>query len=174
VFNVSAGYSVTAAGLPASGRADLTGFNVSISADSGKRIGAKLDLGYARAANVLNSGRRMDILSYLVGPVFSVSNKRSLSTYAQLLAGGARVAGPVSNGNGTLITGYVNYPAWGLGGGVEYSVSPAFGFRVSVDYLHTHFYNSAGAVRGQNDLRVVNSFVYYLGAPLRPHRVENE
>jgi hypothetical protein len=174
MFNVSAGYSVTSAGLPASGRAALNGINVSISANSGKRIGAKLDLGYARAPNVLNSGRRMDMLSYLVGPVFSISHRRSLSTYAQLLAGGARVAGPVSKGNGALITGYVHYPAWAFGGGAEYSMSPAFGFRVSVDYLHTHFFNSTGATRGQNDLRVVNSFVYYLGAPLRPHRLVSE
>jgi hypothetical protein len=174
VFNVSAGYSVTSAGLPASGRAALTGFDVSISADSGKGIGAKLDLSYARAANVLNSGRRMDMLSYLVGPVFSISHRRSLSTYAQLLAGGARVSGPVSRGNGALVTGYVHYPAWAFGGGAEYSMSPAFGFRVSIDYLHTHFFNSTGATRGQNDLRVVNSFVYYLGAPLRPHRLVSE
>jgi hypothetical protein len=166
VFNVSAGYSVTGAGLPGSGRAALTGFDVSISADSGKRIGAKFDLGYARAPNVLNSGHRMSIFSYLVGPVVSISNGRSLSTYAEVLAGGARVAGPVSKGNGVLVTGYVHYPAWGFGGGAEYTISPAFGFRVSVDYLHTQFFNSTGAVRGQNDLRVVNSFVYYLGAPI--------
>jgi hypothetical protein len=169
VFNVSAGYSVTSVGLPTSGRAALNGFNLSISADSGRRIGAKLDLGYARAPSVFNSGHRMDMLSYLVGPVFSISNHHSLSTYAELLAGGARVAGPVSSGNGALITGYAHYPAWAFGGGAEYALSPAFGFRVSLDYLHTHFFNSSGAVRGQNDLRVVNSFVYYVGESLRRH-----
>jgi hypothetical protein len=168
-FNVSGGYSVTSVGLPASSRAALNGINVSISADSGKRIGAKLDLGYARAPNVLNSGRRMSMLNYLIGPVFFLSNSHSLSTYAQLLAGGARIAGPVSKGNGALTTGLVHYPAWSFGGGAEYSISPAFAFRVSVDYLHTHFYNSSGTVIGQNDLRVVNSFVYYLGASPRHH-----
>jgi hypothetical protein len=173
VFNVSAGYSVTSAGLPSSGRAALTGFDVSVSADSGKRIGAKLDLGYAHAGNVFNSGHRMDMLTYLVGPVFSIWNRRSVSTYAQVLGGGARVAGPVSKGNGALVTGYVHYPAWGFGGGAEYALSPAFGFRVSVDYLHTHFFSSSGAIRGQTDLRVVNSFVYYLGEPIGRHHSLN-
>jgi hypothetical protein len=115
----------------------------------------------------------MGMFTYLVGPVFSISNRRSLSTYAQVLAGGARVSGPVSRGNGALVTGYVNYPAWDFGGGAEYALSPAYGFRVSIDYLHTHFFNSLGAVRGQNDLRVVNSFVYYLGEPIRRHRSLN-
>ncbi|HZC35781.1 MAG TPA: hypothetical protein VE242_09220, partial [Chthoniobacterales bacterium] len=99
VFNVSAGYSVTSVGLPGSGRAALSGFNVSISADSGRRIGAKLELSYVRTPNVLNSGHRMDMFSYLIGPVFAISNGHSVSTYAEVLAGGARVAGPVFNGN---------------------------------------------------------------------------
>jgi hypothetical protein len=73
-----------------------------------------------------------------------------------------------------LIAGHVHYPAWAFGGGAEYSISPAFAFRVSIDYLHTHFYNSSGAVRGQNDLRVVNSFVYYLGASSRHRRLFSE
>ena len=174
VFNVSTGYSVTSAGLPASGRAALDGINVSISADSGRRVGARLDLGYARAPNVLSSGHRMDMLNYLVGPVFFISSSRSLSTYAEVLGGGARVAGPVAQVNGGLIAGHVHYPAWAFGGGAEYSISPAFAFRVSIDYLHTHFYNSSGAVRGQNDLRVVNSFVYYLGASSRHRRLFSE
>jgi hypothetical protein len=169
VFSVSAGYSVTSIGLPTSGRVALNGINVSISADAGRRIGAKLDLDYARASNVLNSGSRMGMLSYLVGPVFFISKGHSLSTHAELLAGGARVAGPVSLGTAGLTTGRVHYPAWAFGGGAEYSLSPAFGFRVGIDYLHTYFYNSSGALRGQNDLRVVSSFVYRLGASPRHH-----
>jgi hypothetical protein len=169
-WNASAGYSVSSLGLPSSGRAVLSGVNVNVSTDSGKRFGAKLDLGYERAPNVYTNGRPMSVLSYLVGPVFYPSNGNLLSTYAHLLVGGAWVAGPVPNGNGGLNIGYVHLPAWAFGGGVEYRLSPSIGFRVGVDYLHTHFYNSLGAVRGQNDIRIVNSLVYYPGNRVRSRR----
>jgi hypothetical protein len=167
VFNLSAGYSVSDLTLPSSGHVALTGVDVSISADAGRRIGAKLDLGYAFAPNVFNSGHRVDVLSYLFGPTFSLWNGNSLSTYAHVLAGGARVAGPFPNGNGGLNVGHVHYPALGFGGSAEYRLSPAFGFRVSIDYLHAHFYNSSGAIQGQNSVRVINSIVYYLGESIR-------
>jgi hypothetical protein len=164
-FSLSAGYSVTALGIPSAGRATLTGMNVGISVDSASRFAAKLDLGYAIAPNALNTGHRLDVFSYLVGPVLRLSNSNRLSTYAHLFVGGARVAGPFQSANSGLITGYVHYPAWAGGGGAEYHFSNTLGFRVSVDYLHTHFFNPSGAVRGQNGLRVVNSIVYYPGTP---------
>jgi len=173
VFNLSAGYSVTNLAMPSSGRVALTGVNVSIAADEGRRIGAKLDLSYAFAPNVFNSGRRADMLSYLLGPTFSLWNGKMLSTSAHVMAGGARVAGPFPNLNGGLSAGHVHYPALDFGGSAEYRLSPAFGFRVTIDCLHAHFFNSSGAIRGQNDLRVVNSIVYYLGEPVRGrHRPE--
>jgi len=170
LLNISGGFSVTSLGTPSAGRAVLSGMNFSISRDSGKWLGAKLDLSYARAPNVFHTGYRMEAISYLVGPVFYPSSGDSLSTYAHVLVGGARVSGPFPNGMGGLSIGYVNYPAWAFGGGAEYRISPAFGFRVGVDYLHTHFVNSSSAVRGQNDVRIVNSFVYYFGKSIRNRR----
>ena len=166
-WNASAGFSVTSLGLPPSGRAVLSGMNASFSLDTGKHYGAKLDIGYQRVPNLNNTGRPMSLLDYLVGPVFYPINGNQLSTYAHALIGGARVGGPFPNGAGGLNIGSVNAPAWALGGGAEYRLSQAFGFRVGVDYLHTHFYNSAGAVRGQNDVRIVSSLVYYLGNPIK-------
>jgi hypothetical protein len=162
-FNVSAGYSVVNLGTPSAGRPALSGTNVSISAHASERLGAKLDLDYARAANVFGSARHMEVLSYLIGPVFYPWNGGLLNTYAHVLVGAARVAGPFKYTNGGWSAGYVHYPAWALGGGVEYPLSAAFAFRVNIDYLHTHFFNSSGAIRGQNSLRVVDSIVYYLG-----------
>jgi hypothetical protein len=163
-FNLSAGYSVTGFVPPSSGRIILNGIDVSLAGDSGKRIGAKLDVAYAGASNAYGTGQRVDMLTYMLGPVFSLWNRTSLDTYAHVLAGGARVGGPFPTPSGLRI-GHVYYPAWGAGGGVEYRLSPAFGLRVTIDYLHTHFYNSSLAIRGQNELRVVNSIVYYFGRP---------
>src|SRR6267378_3043964 len=74
VFNLSAGYSVTNLAIPSSGRVALTGMDVSVAADGGRRIGAKLDLSCAFAPNVFKSGHRVDVLSYLFGPTFSLWN----------------------------------------------------------------------------------------------------
>jgi hypothetical protein len=145
----------------------LTGMDVSLAADGGRRIGAKLDLSYALAPNVSNTGHRADVFSYLVGPTFSLWKGNRLGASAQALVGGARVAGPVPNASGGFSTGYVHYPAWGFGGSAEYRLSSAFGFRVTVDYLHTHFFDSSQTIRGQNDIRVVSSIVYYFGQPIR-------
>jgi len=164
-FNLSAGYSVTGLGIPSSGRATLIGMDVGVSVESGKRFGAELNLGYASASNVFSSGHRLDVVSYLIGPVFRLSNTNLLSTYAHFIVGGARVAGPFPSANGGFNAGYVHYPAWAVGGIAEYPFSNTLGFRVSVDYLRTYFFNSSGAIRGQQGLRVVNSIVYYLGTP---------
>ena len=167
VFNLSAGYSVTDLAMPSSGRVALTGMDVSLAADGGKRVGAKLDLSYAHTTNVLNSGHPADVLSYLFGPTFSLWSGNSASTSVHVLAGGARVTGTFPIAGGGLTTGHVHYPALDFGGSAEYRLSRAFGFRVTIDCLHAHFYNSSGAIRGQNDLRVVNSIVYYVGEPVR-------
>src|ERR1700758_252594 len=116
-FRLSAGYSVTGLGIPSAGRATLTGMNVGISVDSGRRFGAELDLGYEIAPNALNTGHRLDVVSYLIGPVLRLSNSNRLSTYAHLIGGGARVAGSFQSAKGGLNTGYVHYPGWAGGGG---------------------------------------------------------
>jgi hypothetical protein len=164
-LKLSAGYSVTSLALPSSARLSLSGANLTASFDPGKRFGATLDLDYAVAPNVFKSGRHMDMLTYLLGPVLYPSRGNSLTTFVYLLGGGARVAGPFPDGNGGLNSGHVQYPAWAVGGGAEYRLSPAFGFRVSVDYLQTHFYNASAVVRPQNDFRIVNSIVFYPGMP---------
>lgn len=167
VLNLSAGYSVTDLAIPSSGHVALTGIDVSLAADGGRRMGAKLDLSYALSPDAFKSGHRADVLSYLAGPTFSLWSGRSLTTYVHVLAGGARIAGPFLNASGELAIGRVHYPALDFGGSAEYRLSRAFGFRVTIDCLHAHFFNSSGAVRGQNDLRVVNSIVYYVGEPVR-------
>lgn len=166
-LNIGTGFSVTSLGMPTSGHAVLGGIDLSVATDYGRRFGAKLDLNYERVPNAFSTGQSMDVFSYLIGPVFYPSNGALLSTSVHVLVGGAWVAGPYSSGNGVVLLGHVNYPAWAMGGGVEYRLSPAFGFRVSADYLHTHFFDVSGVIRGQNDARIVNSLVYYFGRSTR-------
>jgi hypothetical protein len=164
-FNISAGYSVTNVAMPSLGRVALTGTDVSLAYDSGRRIGAKLDLSYGFAPNVSSTGHRADVFSYLIGPTFSLWRSNRLSAEAYVLGGGAKVVGPVPDGTGGFNKGHAHYPAFDFGGSGEYRLSPAFGLRITIDCLHTYFFDSSVAARGQNDLRVVSSVVYYFGQP---------
>src|SRR5258708_1442405 len=78
VFNISAGYSVTNLAIPSSGRVALTVIDVSLAADSGRRIFAKFDLSYTRAPSVFNGGHRAHAFSHFFCAVFSFLNSNSL------------------------------------------------------------------------------------------------
>jgi hypothetical protein len=141
----------------------LNGLNATFTVDVIPRLGARVDVGYVRSANVLNSGYPSDILSYLVGPVFYPMRDQKRAIFAQGLFGGARVTGAVPVSGGGFLNVYVNQFAWAIGTGAQYRVHESIGFRVGVDYLHTRYFNSSTAIKGQNNLRITVSFVYFFG-----------
>jgi|ERR1700722_1122161 len=135
------------------------------------RLGITADVGYARASNVLGTGRRSTVLSYLAGPVFHHTVHRSFDSYVHVLVGGARVGGPILTNDGTiLLGGWTTGYAWAVGGGVEYWATDSMAIRTGVDYLRTSFYDSSLVVRGQSSLRTTAAVVYYLGKPSRGRR----
>ena len=164
-MSVSAGYSITGLSTPSSIGAALSGVDTGISIDFRSHFGAELDLDYATDSNFLNSGHRLDQFSYLIGPSFRFSSTNRLNPHIHFLVGGARTSGPASTGNGGFVTGFVDYPAWAVGGSLEYPLSRRWGVRVSMDYMRTYFFNPSVTVRGQNGLRVTSSLVYYFSAP---------
>jgi opacity protein-like surface antigen len=159
---VSAGYAYTSLGMPSSGRINLSGPAATATADLSSRFGVSADLSYARASNVLDTGRHADVLSYLAGPVFYPLRTAKLTTYIRALGGGARVTGVIPQSGGDFERGYANKVSWAVGGGIEYQVSASVSFRGGGDYQHTSFFNSDGMMRGQNDIRAVCSVVYTL------------
>jgi len=169
-FSLTAGYSVTGLMTPLSVGAALIGVDTGISVDSPSHLGAELNIDYASASNFLSSGHRLDQFSYLIGPTFRFSSTNRLNPHLHFLVGGARTAGPVPSANGGFVSGYVHYPAWAVGGRLEYPFSSRWGLRLNVDYLRTYFFDSSASVRGQNGLRIANSIVYYFGAPSIRHR----
>jgi hypothetical protein len=135
------------------------------------RLGIKADVGYARAANVLGTGRHSDVLSYLVGPVFHPTIHRNFDPYIHVLVGGARVSGPILTNSGLiLLGGWATGYAWAVGGGVEYWVTDALGIRTGADYMRTAYYDSSLVVRGQSNLRTTATVVYYFGRRSRRWR----
>jgi opacity protein-like surface antigen len=135
------------------------------------RLGVKADVGYARASNVLGTGRHSDVFSYLAGPVFHPTRHRSFDTYVHALVGGSRVSGPIlTNGGRILLGGWSFGYAWAFGGGVEYWVTDSMAVRTGADYMRTAFYDSSLVVRGQGNLKTTASVVYYFGTrSRRPH-----
>src|SRR5580693_3638698 len=128
------------------------------------RLGITADVDYARASNVLGTGRHSTVLSYLAGPVFHHTVHRSFDSYVHVLVGGAKVSGPIlTNGGTILLGGWTTGYAWAVGGGVEYWATDSMAIRTGADYLRTAFYDSSLVVRGQSNLRTTATVVYYFG-----------
>jgi opacity protein-like surface antigen len=160
VITASFGYSYLSVPIPSSTRIGLNGLGASITADFPSRFGAKIDLNYARAANVFGTGHHSDVLSYMIGPMFyPVSNKR-MAIYVQALVGGSRSDGVIPNGAGGFDIAYTEGLAWAIGAGVERSISSTLSVRTETDYMRTSTIDSSGAFRGQSDLRITGSLVY--------------
>jgi opacity protein-like surface antigen len=135
------------------------------------RVGIKADVGYARASNILGTGRHSDVLSYLAGPVFHPTTNRNFDSYVHALVGGAKVSGPVMTNSGLiLLGGWTTGYAWAVGGGVEYWLTDSMAIRTGTDYLRTSYYDSSLVVRGQSNLRATATVVYYFGKRSRKRR----
>jgi len=135
------------------------------------RLGITTDVGYVRASNVLNTGRQSSVFTYLAGPVFHHTVHRKFDSYVHVLAGGARVSGPVLTNSGTIMLGgWTTGYAWAVGGGVEYWATDSMAIRSGVDYMRTSFYDSSLVVRGQGNIRTTATAVYYFGSRLHKHR----
>lgn len=158
----SIGYAYTSLSMPSSKRVNLSGASATITADLSSRLGVSVDSSYVRASNVLKTGRHVDVLSYLVGPVFYPTRQARMATFVHALVGGARVTG-VTPFNGTEnVLGFVNKFSWALGGGVEYQVSRSVAFRGGADYQRTYFFDLNTRIQGQNSFRIISSVVYTL------------
>jgi hypothetical protein len=168
-ISASLGYSFTNLAVPSSSRIELNGVDGAFTIDVIPHLGARLDVGYVRASDVFNSGNHSDVLSYLAGPVFYPVRHRKLAVYTQGLIGAARVTGAVPVSGGGFLTGYVNQFAWAVGAGTECRVYESIGFRIGADYLHTRYSDSSLVIRGQSNLRLTGSLVYFFGKHSSKH-----
>jgi opacity protein-like surface antigen len=170
-FDVSLGYSYISRFDSSSDHVGLNGADATVSIPMHSHLSIRADLGYARAANVLATGRHSDVLTYLAGPVFYPAARRHFNTYVQALIGGARVTGPILPNSGGFLPGaWVNKSSWALGGGAEYWVTDSMAVRTGVDYLRTACFDTAQTIRGQNNLRTTATVAYYFGRRSRRGR----
>jgi len=163
VVEGSVGYCYVNLDVPATGRGNLHGVDVTLTADFLPRLGITLDGSYARAGNIFESGHTASVLSYMAGPVFYPLQWRRITVYTHAMLGGARVSGAVDSASGGYLVGYSNEFAWAAGGGLQYRLSSQTKLQLGADYLHTAMFGPTIALQGQNNLRAVASIVWLFG-----------
>lgn len=170
-FDAGLGYSYITEFDGSSNQVGMNGADATISVPVLSRVSIRADLGYARAANVFGTGRHSDVLSYLAGPVLYPLVRRHFNAYGQVLVGGARVTGPILLNSGEFLNGaWVNKFSWAIGAGAEYWITDSMAVRTGVDYLRTAYFDTAQAVRGQNNIRTTVAIAYYFGRRARRGR----
>jgi hypothetical protein len=161
-YNLALGYSYLSMRIPGAGSANLNGLDFSGSLGLSPRWGATLDSNYLYAHDLLGTHHQAYVLSLYTGPVFYPVSHRNTRVFVHALGGAALVDGAVPIAENKDFHGWLVRPSYAFGGGVERPISDQLGVRVIGDYLRTDFYNSAGAVQPQNNLRLTVNFVFRL------------
>jgi hypothetical protein len=167
-YNLGIGYSYLSMPIPGAGSAHFNGLDFSGSVGLSSRWGATLDANYLYKPGVFSTHHQGYVLSLYTGPVFYLAAHGDTRVFVHALAGAALVDGAVPITENKDFHGWLLRPSYAFGGGVEHPVSSQLGVRVIGDYVRTDFYNSAGAVRPQNNLRLTVNFVFRLKE--RPQR----
>ncbi|MGP0017412.1 MAG: hypothetical protein ACLPHP_02490 [Candidatus Sulfotelmatobacter sp.] len=161
-FEASLGFVYLSMPVPSQQRVGLTGFDANGLVRFLPRWGASVDGTYSSTGNVFNTGHGANILSLLAGPVFYPVNGRT-GIFIHGLVGASRVGGAVPTSGPYYLGGWVARPSYAFGGGIEQRLFGSFAVRLQGDYQRTTFGDSTGAIRGQNNLRVITSMVYRFG-----------
>ena len=161
-FEMSLGYVYFNMATP-SQRIGLTGVDATAQVRFSSHWAAVADATYARTGNVFGTGRSANVLSFLAGPVFYPLVFAKTGVFVHALAGASRVESAVPVSGTTYLDGRVARPSYEIGGGIEHSLFAALGVRIQGDYQRTAFGDSAGAIQGQNNLRLTTSMIYRFG-----------
>ena len=159
-IEASVGYAYGRMDVPDSDTIGMHGADIAFTADFWNRIGLKADFSYLRSAEALGSDHHNDALTYMGGPVFYLLQERQTNFYVQGLFGGARLSGVNHWQYGGYLSGFVNRPAWSLGGGAQRAITPSLSLRMEAGYLRANFFDHTAAIRATSNLRVSVSVVY--------------
>lgn len=162
-FDVSAGYSYLRMPIPGAGNVNLKGIELSGRVNFKPHWGAMLDSNYVRTPNVLDTKHMGYLLTLQAGPVFYPTGRGNTEAFVHLLGGVGLVDGAVPITGNRTFHGWQSQFSYTAGGGIERSFLGPLAIRVNADYLRTGFYDAAGVVHPQNNLRLTAGFAYRLG-----------
>jgi opacity protein-like surface antigen len=163
-FEASAGYTYLVLDTPARQRVGLSGVDANGFVDFNSRWGLAADSNYARAGNVLGTGRSGNVLSCLAGPVFYPVAYGNTRIFVHSLAGVSLVNSAVPVEGTYYLGGTIIRFSYAVGGGFEHPLAGRFAIRVGGDYLRTTFANPSAVMQFQNNLRIVTGIVFRFGS----------
>jgi hypothetical protein len=162
-FEASLGYAYFNMDMP-SQRVGLAGLDANGLVNFNSRWGVTVDSLYARTGSVFGTGQSANVLSLLAGPVFYPAVFGKSEIFVHALVGACRVESAVPVTGTSYLNGWVARPSYAMGGGFGQSLFGPVGIRIQGDYQYTSFGDSAGAIHGQNNLRLATSIVYSFGS----------
>jgi hypothetical protein len=134
-YEVYAGYAYTSLNQVNQSRFGLQGVNLSVTRDWGKYFGVTAEGDYYNfpfgSPEVVGSTTKPQVESVLFGPVLHANIYGHYSGFVHGLLGGEHTGGESQ-------TPSVSF-AGGIGGGVEYSLTPRFSIRASGDIIGASF-----------------------------------
>lgn len=161
-YNVSAGYTNLMMAVPGAPRVNLNGIDAGASLSLSSRWDAVVDSSYLRTSGMLGTPHQGYMLNPQAGAAFYPMEHGDTRLFVRGLAGLALVDGAVPRDEANYFRGWLLRPSFAFGGGVEHALSTQFLVRLNADYLRTSFYDAAGAIQGQNNLRFTASLVFRL------------
>ena len=161
-YNLGIGYSYLSMPIPGAGSAHFNGLDFSGNVGLSSRWGATLDSDYLYTREVLGTRHQGYLVSLSAGPVFYPMARGNTRVFVHALAGAALVDGAVPIAAHEDFHGWLVRPSYAFGGGIERPLSSQLGVRVIGDFVRTDFFDSAGAVQPQNNLRLTVNFFFRL------------
>jgi hypothetical protein len=129
----------------------------------GHGISAVADVGGYFQNNVVNSGRSLQVETFLFGPRYSSPHWKKWTPFGQALFGGALGSGTLYGPNATT-SGNASGFSMSAGGGLDWNVSQRVSVRlIQADYLMTRLPNAVN--NNQNNIRITVGVVFHFGQP---------
>jgi peptidoglycan-associated lipoprotein len=164
-WELTAGYNYFRANIaPACNCFNTNGGNVSVAVHANGWFSVAGEFGAVRQSNVQASGRDLTVLTYQVGPRFSIRRHERVTPYFHALVGGGRASGSLYDVPlpGRTDTGPDASWALTLGGGLDVKATPRVALRlVQMDWVHTRFHNGGNNL--QHNLRITAGVVFRFG-----------
>jgi len=130
-WEVSAGYGYTSLNQVNQSRYGLQGVNATITRDFGKYFGVTADGAYYSMPVASGNPGSPSVDLFLAGPVIHANLYGRFDLFVHALLGGAHTGGESATPNISF--------AGGMGGGLEYKLSPHFALRASGDDIASAF-----------------------------------
>jgi opacity protein-like surface antigen len=134
----------------------LNGGSASFAYNATSWLSSVADFGAYHNGNILGTGTRGTLSTYLFGPRVSYRHSGRITPFGEVLFGVAHTGASIAGAGGSD-----NSFAMSIGGGVDYKLTDHFAIRpIKVDYLMSRFSETGSGGNTQNNLRASTGIVF--------------